>query len=121
MAEKAQERAFVELARNLYPWFPPGELKDHEATADGRCIGRGSRTSWFRSRALFSAVIATKNIRVPSYRANVPHIWLLIASSLWQFASSSSLPPDIGSWEFDFDFDKIQRASGAGSPASTSP
>jgi hypothetical protein len=30
VADKRRERALVETARKLYPWFPPGELVDFE-------------------------------------------------------------------------------------------
>src|SRR6266853_4186224 len=31
MHDKRKERAFIEETRRLYPWFPPGEIIEHEA------------------------------------------------------------------------------------------
>ena len=56
---------------------------------------------------MLGAVIREKNHRLPMYRANVGRVWLLIASSFWQFASNFYVPREVETWRFDFDFDKV--------------
>jgi hypothetical protein len=59
------------------------------------------------TQEMLSTIIREKNRRVAAYRANVDRVWLLIASSFWQFASSFYVPREIDDWRFDFDFDKV--------------
>lgn len=216
MADKIRERAFVDMTRRLYPWFPPGEIVEHEAPdfllVDGtdrigievtqlfqrpkhgaqhpphevarfhqrvmeiagrraaflrpldvlvyfsyrhhmsdaaasaqalidfvqthpcgtyemldgvphgfsvvrvaeplanqvprwRCLDSGETLSV--TKVMLSTIIREKNRRIAAYRANVDRVWLLIASSFWQFASSFYVPREIDDWRFDFDFDRV--------------
>src|SRR5262245_11589957 len=216
MANKAQERALLETARKLYPWFPPGEIFEHETPdfllvdgpdrvgievtqlfqpakhgaqypphqvarfhqrvmeiAEGRaealspldvlvyfsyrhhmkdaavsaqalidfvqthpcgtyqmldgiphgfsvvriaeplanhiprwrCFDSGETLAV--TQEMLTAVIREKNKRVRAYRANVDRVWLLVASSFWQFASNFYVPRDVENWQFDFEFDRV--------------
>ena len=70
-----------------------------------RCQDSGETLSV--TQDMLSTIIREKNRRIAAYRANVDHVWLLIASSFWQFASSFYVPREIDDWRFDFDFDKV--------------
>ena len=65
---------------------------------------------------MLSTIIREKNRRVAAYRANVDRVWLLIALSFWQFASSFYVPREIDDWRFDFDFDKVNPVARPGAP-----
>jgi hypothetical protein len=216
MADKARERAFLETARRLYPWFPPGEIVEHEAPdfllvdgadrigievtqlfqspkhgspyrphqvakfhrrvmeiADRRAksmrpldvlvyfdyraqmddpeasaqallkfVGaHGSGTydqldgiphgfsviriaeplanqipRWYCldsgetlavDAEMLSQIIRSKDRLVPTYRRSADRVWLLVASSFWEFASNFYVPKEAENWRFDFDFDKV--------------
>lgn len=70
-----------------------------------RCLDSGETLSV--TKEMLSTIIREKNRRVATYRANVDRVWLLIASSFWQFASSFYLPREINDWRFDFNFEKV--------------
>jgi len=56
---------------------------------------------------MIAAVISEKNALVASYRLKVPRVWLLIACSFANFANNFSVPRDVDSWRFNYDFDKV--------------
>lgn len=56
---------------------------------------------------MLSKIIRSKNRLVPTYRRSVDRVWLLIASSFWEFASNFYIPREVEQWRFDFDFDKV--------------
>jgi hypothetical protein len=70
-----------------------------------RCLDSGKTANL--EYDLLAAVIRRKNKRIATYRASVDQCWLLIATTLWPFASTFSVPRDIGDWRFAFDFDKV--------------
>jgi hypothetical protein len=59
------------------------------------------------TQEMVAAIIREKNERVRAYHANVGRVWLLVASSFWQFASNFYVPRDVENWQFDFEFDRV--------------
>ena len=56
--------------------------------------------------------IAAKSQRVPEYRGRLPdwHIWLLLATRL-DVLSGVTVPPEVESWRFTCDFDRVLLSS----------
>jgi hypothetical protein len=59
------------------------------------------------SQTLLSAEIERKNKLVPTYRQKADPIWLLLVASLFPLSASFSIPDEIETWSFSFDFDKV--------------
>jgi hypothetical protein len=63
-----------------------------------RCFDSGETLAV--TQETLAAVIREKNKRLRAYRANVDRVWLLVASSFWQFASNFYVPRDVDNWQF---------------------
>jgi hypothetical protein len=70
-----------------------------------RCFDSGETMAV--THEMLAAVIREKNKRVRAYHAKVDRVWLLLASSFWEFASNFYVPRDVDTWRFDFDFDQV--------------
>jgi hypothetical protein len=70
-----------------------------------RCFDTGE--ALLVTREMIDNVIAEKNRFVPTYRLKAPRVWLLIACWFADFANNFFVPPDVDTWRFDYDFDKV--------------
>lgn len=58
-------------------------------------------------RSFLADEIKRKNRLVPKYRERVSRVWLLIIASFLPLSGSFSVPNEIETWDFSFDFDKV--------------
>ncbi|MBI3607534.1 MAG: hypothetical protein HY207_06190 [Nitrospirae bacterium] len=56
---------------------------------------------------LLAAVISAKNPLVANYRDRVTKIWLLIVADLFPSSANFSVPAEVDTWCFDFNFDNV--------------
>ncbi|MFM9883580.1 MAG: hypothetical protein ACKVQT_11180 [Burkholderiales bacterium] len=56
---------------------------------------------------LLAEAISSKNSLVAEYRARVRKVWLLIAVDIFPLSASFSVPAEVDTWSFDYDFDQV--------------
>ena len=119
-------QAFAEFVRANYPedgkvWNfregrPDSTLpSDFGAVSIARPLLGGSRR-WFAGGVgetklltydLLNEVISAKNPLVADYRARANEVWLLIAVDIFPFSASFSVPAEVDTWRFDYEFDQV--------------
>lgn len=56
---------------------------------------------------LLAEAISFKNPLVAGYRARASKLWLLIAVDMFPFSASFSVPAEVNTWSFDYEFDQV--------------
>lgn len=65
--------------------------------------GQGARLE----QHFLSDEIGRKNKLVPHYRKRADQVWLLLVASMFPLSGTFSVPREINTWKFEYDFDRV--------------